>query len=97
MAGVNPVTPDYTRIDEALVLACDETPADERSLTVFIHTCDPPTEDQARRLIQFGMSLPAAGRRILTATLSPADVAALSNEPWIKRLKLSQRLKPADE
>jgi hypothetical protein len=90
-------TPNYSRLDAALAQACDETPADDRALTVFIHTLEPPTAEQSQRLANLGVNLPASPRRILTATLSPVQVAALSNEPWVKYLKLSQRLKMAEK
>jgi hypothetical protein len=88
---------DYSRIDGPLALACDETQADERSLTVFVHTVASPNDEQARKLAEAGVTGPARGRRIFTATLSPAQIAALSHEPWVKHLKLSQRLKMAEQ
>jgi hypothetical protein len=88
---------DYSRIDGRLALACDETQADERSLSVFVHTLAPPDPEQAKKLSAAGVAAPAASRRIFTATLSPSQVAALSHEPWIKHVKLSQRLKLAAE
>lgn len=88
---------DYSRIDGPLALACDETQPDERSLTVFVHTFAPPDQQQAKKLTATGVAVPAAGRRIFTATLSPSQVAALSQEPWVKHVKLSQRLKLAAE
>ncbi|MSR57212.1 MAG: hypothetical protein EXS05_06035 [Planctomycetaceae bacterium] len=86
---------DYSRIDGPLALACEETHASERSLTVFVHTVEPPTDEQAKHLSVLGVSVPTRASRIFTATLSPSQIAALSNEPWVKRLKLSQRLKMA--
>jgi hypothetical protein len=85
---------DFSRIDGRLALACDETQADERSLTVFVHTVAPPNDEQSRKLADAGVAA-TGGRKIFTATLSPSQVAALSHEPWVKHLKLSQRLKMA--
>jgi hypothetical protein len=87
---------DYSRIDGPLAQACDETQADERSLTVFVHMAAPPNDEQARKLADAGVASSARGRRIFTATLSPSQVAALSHEPWVKHLKLSRRLKMAE-
>lgn len=84
---------DYSRIDGALALACDETPEDERSLTVFVHTNSPPDPEQVRKLTSAGVNVPSGERKIFTATLSPAQVAALSHESWVRSLKLSQRRK----
>lgn len=89
--------PDYTRINGALLQACEETPATDRLLTIFVHTLQPPTEDQVKQLTALGVCLPRRPRRIFTATLSPSEVTQLSNEGWIKSLKLSQRLKALPE
>jgi hypothetical protein len=88
-----PVNVDYSRIDGALALACEETPEDERSLTVFVHTKSPPDREQVEKLSSAGVNVPSGERKIFTATLSPAEVAVLSHEPWIRNLKLSQRLR----
>ena len=85
--------PDYSRIDGALLLACEDTPAADRLLTVFVHALEPPTAAQAEQLSALGISMPDRPRRIFTATLSPEEVAQLSHEKWIKSLKLSRRLK----
>jgi len=84
---------DYSRIDGALALACEETPEDERSLTVFVHTKSPPDREQVEKLNSAGVNVSSSERKIFTATLSPSQVAALSHEPWVRQLKLSQRLK----
>ena len=89
--------PDYSRIDGALLLACEDTPAADRLLTVFVHAIEPPSAAQAQQLSALGISLPDRPRRIFTATLSPEDVAQLSHKKWIKSLKLSQRLKALPE
>ena len=93
----NPPEPDYTRIDGALLRACEETPTADRLLTIFVHTLQPPTEDQAKQLSALGVSLPTRPKRIFTATLSPVEVIKLSHESWIKSLKLSQHLKALPE
>jgi hypothetical protein len=58
-----------------------------------VHTIDAPTDEQAKKLSELGVRVPAGPRRIFTATLSPDQVAALSHEAWVKYVKLSQRLK----
>lgn len=90
-----PETPDYSRLDGPLIQACEETPEDQRSLTVFVHTQVPPTGEQVKVLSDNGVSTPDSDSRIFTATISPAQVARLSKQEWVKRLKLSQTLKKA--
>ena len=89
--------PDYTRIAGALLQACEETPAADRLLTIFVQTLKPPTKDQAKHLSAPGVRLPTRPKQIFTATLSPSEVIKLSHEGWIKSLKLSQRLKALHE
>ena len=92
-----PPKPDYIRIDGALLQACEETPASDRLLTIFVHTFRPTTEDQAKQLSALGVCLPTRPKRIFTAMLSPSEVIKLSHDSWIKSLKLSQRLKALPE
>lgn len=91
------IEPDYSKLDGPLIEACESTPADQRSLSVFVHACAPVTADQAETLTRLGICVPGASKRILTATLSPRLVEQLSHEPWIQRLKLSHTLKMLDE
>ena len=66
-----------------------EAGVDERTLSVFVHV-DPSGTDVGvcRRL---GMGPP--GEEVLTATLSPDQVAELSDLPWVSRLALSGPLR----
>lgn len=89
--------PNYTKLDGPLVDACQTTASDQRSLLVFVHAAAPVTPEQAAMLEALGVHVPNAPKRILTATLSPAQVEQLSHEPWIQRIKLSHRLKMLDE
>lgn len=89
------VNVDYSRIDGPLAQACHDVRADERSLNVFVHTFAPPDDAQSRKLGEAGIAVTTPTRKIFTATLSPSQVAALSREPWVKQLRLSQPLKMA--
>lgn len=84
---------NYSRIDGALLRALEETPLTERLLSVFVQTQQPPVGEQLRRLEDLGIAISTRPTRIFTATLSPDEVGALSQEDWIKSIKLSQRLK----
>ncbi|MFO0821452.1 MAG: hypothetical protein U1A77_26145 [Pirellulales bacterium] len=89
--------PDFSTLDGPLVAACQTTASDQRSLSVFLHAALPVTPEQAATLTALGVKVPSIPKRILTATLSPAQVEQLSHEPWIQRIKLSHRLKMLDE
>lgn len=90
-------SPNYSRIDGALAAACEETPQDEKSLTVFVHTKTPPDVSQSSLLSEYGVRQPTRPTRIFTAELSPVQIAALSHQEWITQIRLSQRLKMTDE
>ena len=85
---------DYRKIDAALAVALQETPnRDDPSLLVFVHTERPPCEQEAAALERHGIRT-GDGRGPFTATLSPRAVEDLSDQPWVRSLKLSQRLRP---
>lgn len=86
--------PDFNRIDAPLWQACAETPSAERVLSIFIHLEEPLNDEQAEHLSALGLPPINQRKRILTATLTPDEVIRLSHLPWIKSLKLSQRLRP---
>lgn len=88
---------DYRKTDAALAIALTEDRApDERSLEVFVHLARRPNEDEAPLLRRLGLTLPERGS-VVTARLSPRDVAELSQQPWVQQIKLAQRLRPTGE
>src|SRR5687768_3243271 len=85
---------DYRKIDPelagALADACD---LHAPSSKVFIETEHPPRDEEAAVLEAVGVSGSLQGRLIFTAELSPAQVARLSEEPWVRFLTLSRKLR----
>ena len=89
---------DYRKIDAALAAALDETQdPEERSLAVFIHTTHAPRHGEAALLEELGVSGVGGRRQIFTATLSPRAIGELSEQPWLRHLRLSQRLRFLEE
>jgi hypothetical protein len=89
---------DYGKIDAALAAALDDIQdPEERSLAVFIHTSHTPGSSEAAFLEKLGVSGVSAGRQVFTATLSPRAIGELSEQPWLRYLRLSQRLKLLNE
>ena len=83
---------DYRKVDTGLAAALEEEDDQEAAtLTVFIHTDRVPDEEALRILKGFGVS-PGDGL-IFTATLSPHTVAQLSEQTWVRSIKLSRRLR----
>jgi len=86
---------NYQKVDAGLASALAEVADPEaREFTVFVHTNAAPTKDQETVLRQFGVNDPTAGRQVFTATLSAQAVEELTNQPWVRFLKLSTRLRP---
>ncbi len=89
---------NYQKLDAALVIALNEVERlDECSLVVFIHT-DPVPDDAATVFLEsLGVSNVRSGRNVFTATLSANGISQLSQQPWVKYLKLSQKLHLLDK
>jgi len=83
---------DYSKIDASLNEALSERPG-ESQLLVFIHTNRDLNQEEEGELKSLGVTGDAQ-QRILTATLSPTKVDELSHKPWIRSIKLSQKLRP---
>jgi hypothetical protein len=89
---------DYRKIDAALAAALDEVrDPEERSLSVFIHTAQTPGQAEAAFLEGLGVSGISGERQVFTATLSPHAIAQLSEQPWLRYLRLSRRLRLLDQ
>lgn len=81
-------------MDAALAAALDEVQdPEERALSVFIHTTHAPRDAEVAFLEDLGVSGVTAGRQVFTATLSPRAVAELSDQPWLRYMRLSSRLR----
>jgi hypothetical protein len=84
---------NYQKLDAALAMALNQVQnAEERSLVVFIQT-EPVTDSTAKFLENLGVSGVTTGRNMFTATLSANAVSQLSDQSWVKYLKLSQKLR----
>jgi len=88
---------DYNKLDADLIAKLDEAPdADEKPLSVFIHTTKPPGPEEESFLRDIGHNGNIAGRELFTASLSPVAIDKLSSQPWVRYLKLSRQLRPLD-
>jgi hypothetical protein len=66
---------------------------EERVLSVFIHTAQTVDPTATTFLREIGVKGAMAGKKIFTATLSPHAVEELSKQPWVRYVKLSNRLR----
>lgn len=83
---------NWGKVDAGLAAALDsagELGPGDRGLSVFVHV-DAAGAD-AGVCDRLGLGPP--GEEIRTATLSPDEVAELSELPWVRRVGLSRRLR----
>lgn len=80
---------NWGKLDAGLASALGHVDPAQRSLSVFVHIevagADAGVCDR--------LGLGPAGEGIRTATLSPDQVAELSELPWVRRLALSGRVR----
>jgi hypothetical protein len=89
---------NYKKLDAALAMALNQVQdPDERSLVVFIHTQpEADTSNAAAILKSLGVSGITEIKDVFSATLSLNEIAKLSEQSWVKYLKLSQKLRFVD-
>jgi hypothetical protein len=87
---------DYAKLDAGLAAALDdlEGESEEDNLHVFIHAKRPLGTVEAEFLNRRGIDGGEADAQILTATVSPKVLDELSEQPWVKFLRLSRVLRP---
>ncbi|MGB7290931.1 MAG: hypothetical protein WBD99_01995 [Thermodesulfobacteriota bacterium] len=89
---------DYQKIDAALAVALNDIQnAEEGTLTLFIHTTHVLSSTETEFLERLGIKVMTSGQQIFTATISARAVAELSDQPWVRYLKLSSKLRPLSE
>ena len=90
---------DYKKLDADLIAQLGETSADadEKPLSVFIHTTKAPGPEEESFLKDLGHKGDIGGRELFPASLSPAAIDKLSRQPWVRYLKLSRQMRPLDE
>jgi hypothetical protein len=84
---------NYPKIDATLAAAVDEIKnAEEPLLTVFIYTAKTRDATATIFLNGIGVRVYSKNQEIFTATVSPQTVKKLSQQPWVRYIKLSQKL-----
>ena len=83
---------DWGKVDAPLASALAGAVGDD-PLPVFVHL----DRDRADDEVLDRLGLGADGGDVGTASLSPADVAALTDQDWVRRVSLSGRLRLLDE
>lgn len=87
---------NYQKLDTALAIALNDVHNPEQpSLTVFIQTDSAPDTAATTLLESLGIRV-TSGRTMFSATLSANAISQLSEQPWVKSIRLSQTLRPLD-
>jgi hypothetical protein len=90
---------DYSKLDADLSAELDQAPADpnEQAFLVYVQTDRPLGPQEAAVLSRAGATGDFVGRDLFNVTLSARGIDELSNQPWVRSLKLSRRLRPLDQ
>lgn len=84
---------NYHKVDATLAVALDEIKSvEEPLLSVFIYTAKSRDETATTFLNGIGVRVYSKNQEIFTATVSPQTVKKLSQQPWVRYVKLSQKL-----
>ena len=85
---------NYRKLDTRLAAALGQIQnPEEPALSVFIHMAQAPDSTAATFLKDLGVKLTSARQQIITARVSPRNVEELSKQPWVRVVKLSQKLR----
>lgn len=87
---------NYGKLDADLSAELEQAPADrnEPEFLVFIETNRPVGPEEAGVLSRVGAAGDFVGQDLFSAALSFRAVDELSDQPWVRYLKLSRRLRP---
>ena len=93
---------DYRKLDPALAAALAKAPAPGRAptartrasqqLSVFVQVDPDASDAQQAHLVGLGLPRGSFQGGIATATLSPEQVGKLSEQPFVRRIRLSAPL-----
>lgn len=101
---------DWGKLDAALAAALPAAETDDATapaasaalgeagkegpLAVFVVVSEGASPADRERLAELGVTVPAPEAGPATATLTPSQVALLSDDPVVRRIALARRLRP---
>lgn len=84
---------NYRKVDAPLAAAVEEIEnTEDPTLAIFIYTARSRDEAATIFLHRLGIRVYSTNQEIFTATVSPHTVKELSQQPWVRFVKLSQKL-----
>lgn len=85
---------NYRKLDAALAGVLDRALAAGKPLPVFVHV---DADAAADALLALGVGPDAVHAGIATATLPAEQIAALSEQPFVRQIRLSSALRLRDD
>ena len=86
-----------SKIDAALAAALERAAPDQQQLPVFIQLHGDGAEGDEPMLARLGAGAASQTGPVRTAVLSRRQVAELSEQPWVRHLRLSRPLRLLDQ
>ena len=88
---------NQSKIDAALAAALERAGPDQSNFPVFIQLHGDGTQGDEPMLARVGAGGAGQSGPVRTAVLSGQQVAELSEQPWVRQLRLSRPLRLLDE
>jgi len=85
---------NYNKVDAALAAALKSEETDKNLIPVFVGVKKGLGQNEKEYLQKLGLIFNKDIPEIITATISQEAISELSDQSWVRYLKLSTRLKP---
>lgn len=85
---------NYNKVDAALAAALKSEETDKNFIPVFVGVNKGLGQNEKEYLQKLGLIFNNDIPEIITATISQEAISELSDQSWVRYLKLSTRLKP---
>jgi len=85
---------NYNKVDAALAAALKSEETDKNFIPVFVGVNKGLGQNEKEYLQKLGLIFNKDIPEIITATISQEAISELSDQSWVRYLKLSTRLKP---
>ena len=85
---------NYNKVDAALAAALKSEETDKNFIPVFVGVNKGLGQNEKEYLQKLGLIFNKNVPEIITATISQQAISELSDQSWVRYLKLSTRLKP---
>ena len=85
---------NYNKVDAALSAALKSEETDKNFIPVFVGVNKGLGQNEKEYLQKLGLIFNKDIPEIITATISQQAISELSDQSWVRYLKLSTRLKP---